>query len=910
MTYDDLERLTKIEKKQSNTLVNSNAMSAYKTIAENEYDKLGQLKKKKLAPAYNSNAGLESLNYEYNIRGWMLGMNRDYAKDANSTNWFGFDLGYDKSNNGIIGNQSYANPQYNGNIEGMVWKSKGDGEKRKYDFYYDAANRLLRADFGQYTGGNFNTSAGIDYKMKMGDGINVSTAYDANGNILQMQQWGLKLTASVQIDNLSYTYESNSNKLSKVVDAITTENKLGDFYDGTNGTNTDYNYDFNGNLTLDNNKAINSITYNHLNLPLVVTVSGKGTISYTYDAAGNKLKKVTVDNSVAGKTITTTTVYIAGAVYESKQTSPADANDYTDRLQFIGHEEGRIRFKAAVTSVPASFEYDYFVKDHLGNVRVVLTEETKTDQYPAATLEPSSINTEDDYYGNLQNTQYSKPSWFSDPLYSTNAQVAQLKNTSGVQKIGPNIVLKVMAGDTYSLRVASGWSGSSATNNSTDVLTELLNLLSAGVANVSGGKVTQTELQSSGSGLNTALTNFLGQQTTSGSKPKAYISWILLDEQFKIAKDASGNMIASGYSGFEQVGSSGSTTIHYKPNLTVNKSGYLYIYTSNEATDVDVFFDNLQVTHVRGPLIEETHYYPFGLTMAGISSKALNFGCPENRRKYNGIEFDNDLDLNTYEAFFRNLDPQTGRWWEIDPEIENMEAWSPYASNYDNPITFNDPLGDEPYGDGGGDDPPKRSFWQGVKEGTVNFLTGVATPPIVTIFRVSKAAVNGDFKPAASLLVPAISKADDAVEFVKGDAQTKGRILTENGLEIGTALLGEKIIKVKGVEVKTPEVKTSEVKVGDYSNLKDNKSVGPGKKFTPEQKKAVLQENMKRNGGVIKSDASGKVLDQPVQSKKGVKANMNQAEIDHKNPKSKNGSNSYNNAQVLSKEENLRKSNN
>jgi len=108
-----------------------------------------------------------------------------------------------------------------------------------------------------------------------------------------------------------------------------------------------------------------------------------------------------------------------------------------------------------------------------------------------------------------------------------------------------------------------------------------------------------------------------------------------------------------------------------------------------------VFFDNLQVTHIRGPLIEETHYYPFGLTMSGISSRALEFGNPENKRKYNGIEKENDLQIEIYEAQLRELDVQVGRWWQIDPKIENMEMWSPYVSNYDNAVRYSDPRGDE-----------------------------------------------------------------------------------------------------------------------------------------------------------------------------------------------------------------------
>src|SRR5690606_37280205 len=147
--------------------------------------------------------------------------------------------------------------------------------------------------------------------MKFDVDIGVKLKYDANGNIKAMVQNGLVINNSPVIDHLTYTYNTNSNKLLKVVDSITADNKLGDFHDGSNGTGNDYSYDDNGNLTSDANKSISSITYNYLNLPEVITVTGKGTITYTYDAAGNKLKKVTVDNT-GSSSITTTTLYIGG----------------------------------------------------------------------------------------------------------------------------------------------------------------------------------------------------------------------------------------------------------------------------------------------------------------------------------------------------------------------------------------------------------------------------------------------------------------------------------------------------------------------------------------------------------------------------------------------------------------------
>ncbi len=103
----------------------------------------------------------------------------------------------------------------------------------------------------------------------------------------------------------------------------------------------------------------------------------------------------------------------------------------------------------------------------------------------------------------------------------------------------------------------------------------------------------------------------------------------------------------------------------------------MYIYCSNES-NVDVFFDNLEVIHSRGPLLEETHYYPFGLTMAGISSKAA--GGMENKEKtFQGQRFDDELDLDWVQFKWRNHDPQIGRFIEIDPLSEDYNYNSTYA---------------------------------------------------------------------------------------------------------------------------------------------------------------------------------------------------------------------------------------
>ncbi|GEM_PF-3325203 len=123
--------------------------------------------------------------------------------------------------------------------------------------------------------------------------------------------------------------------------------------------------------------------------------------------------------------------------------------------------------------------------------------------------------------------------------------------------------------------------------------------------------------------------------------------------------------------------------------VSTTEPGILIVYVDNQTMGKDVWFDNVQVLHYNTQVLEENHYYPFGLT---VSTSAM--GITEQKYKYQGIELEKNFGLETYETYYRGLDPQLGRFNSIDPKAELDYGLSPFVSMRNNPVMNVDPMGD------------------------------------------------------------------------------------------------------------------------------------------------------------------------------------------------------------------------
>ncbi len=229
--------------------------------------------------------------------------------------------------------------QFNGNISGMTWKVAGKAIQN-YSFWYDPLDRLKEGLFKEVQNGLYSTDNLYGVEMD----------YDLEGNIDWLKRRGVTNICDEgsgqfsyefdQIDFLTYVYDNN-NHLESII-----EGSNQDY--GYKGAGGDYDYNGAGNLTVDQNKKM-TVMYNYLNLPEIITFNTTGnTIQIIYDAMGNKLRKI-VDGAVEKE-------YSGEIEYSGGE------------VEAIYHQEGRVTYNGPKP------QYEYFLRDHLGNTRVVFSD--------------------------------------------------------------------------------------------------------------------------------------------------------------------------------------------------------------------------------------------------------------------------------------------------------------------------------------------------------------------------------------------------------------------------------------------------------------------------------------------------------------------------------------------------------
>ncbi|UOU99885.1 DUF6443 domain-containing protein [Chryseobacterium daecheongense] len=307
-------------------------------LADNTYNELSQLSNKKVGN------NLQSIDYAYNIRGWMTKINDPANLNGKL---FGYEMKY---TNPTYNNVSSG--KYNGDIAEIDWATSNNGILKRYNYQYDTLNRLTN---GIYSEPNTTVPQNNYY--------NETLSYDLNGNILNLQRNRFITYSGVQLmDNLNYSYTGN--RLNSITDVTTS------FGGYPESSGNQINYDLNGNMTDHVDKGVLQISYNYLNLPDYIKfdqtyvprlpgVDENVNTQYLYRADGVKLKKIYTYGSGRTQTeVNRVTEYLDGFQYEGEHTS----KNFTTPLKFVPTAEGYFNFE--------SNKYIYNYTDHLGNIRL------------------------------------------------------------------------------------------------------------------------------------------------------------------------------------------------------------------------------------------------------------------------------------------------------------------------------------------------------------------------------------------------------------------------------------------------------------------------------------------------------------------------------------------------------------
>jgi RHS repeat-associated protein len=292
-----------------------------------KHNALGQLAQRKLHSVDGGANFADKTDYRYNIRGWLTSINgAALAGEETSETLFAMQATYEGSIDSLPND-----PQFNGNISAVSWKTVGMVEKQAYIYTYDGFDRLTAARYRV----NGPEERAFD-EARIG--------YDANGNIRRLVRHGFVSSGRAVVDRLTLRYRGNQ---------IRSIRDRGLPHLGFHQASIDgdaYEYDLNGNMVVDRNQGI-SVRYNRLNLIDEVRKGSGEVVRFGFGADGLKRFRETLGGDSA----------------------PLERLDYVGDLIFVDgalrmvmHDYGRLVREPDGDD----WRFQYFLTDHLGSVRV------------------------------------------------------------------------------------------------------------------------------------------------------------------------------------------------------------------------------------------------------------------------------------------------------------------------------------------------------------------------------------------------------------------------------------------------------------------------------------------------------------------------------------------------------------
>ncbi|WP_462247817.1 RHS repeat-associated core domain-containing protein [Ekhidna sp.] len=352
------------------------------------------------------------------------------------------------------------------------------------------------------------------------------------------------------------------------------------------------------------------------------------------------------------------TDYVGEFIYETESGGSRS-------LSLIQHEEGRV----IPNESEGSYDYQYHLKDHLGNVR--LTFSTTPEEY---VIFEDYESTGDSDFQDLHDISLSNRN--TTTPYASNDRVDALG--SGVTS--SMILLSMNKGDTIDLSVNASYTDAQAGNTFLSIgYNALFNSFDGAFGGVEGVQSTSTDFSDA-----LSSSHMTGKDVESA--PRGFLNYIFFDKEMKYVK-----------AGFQQVSTAGHTS---GPNtyevLEINdiiaeQEGYILAYLSNENQEaINIYFDDFKVTHSKTNVVSTQDYYPFGLTF----NESVRVASAEQRYGFNGKEKDDIIGWNDFGD--RLYEPAIARFETIDPLAMIFQSYTPYQYALNNPIRFEDWQGQGP----------------------------------------------------------------------------------------------------------------------------------------------------------------------------------------------------------------------